>query len=114
MEIFNKEGLRREIGVLGLAANTLNRTVGAGIFVLPALIANILGETSILAYLLCGLLMMLIMLCFSEIGSQITATGGAYAYIDAAFGPYAGFLANTMFWFIGVLRSEERRVGKEC
>jgi basic amino acid/polyamine antiporter, APA family len=103
MDNINKDGLRREIGVLGLAANTLNRTVGAGIFVLPALVANILGETSILAYLICGLLMMMIMLCFSEIGSQITDTGGAYAYIDAAFGPYAGFLANAMFWFVGVL-----------
>jgi amino acid transporter len=47
--------------------------------------------------------MMLIMLCFSEIGSKITSTGGAYAYIHAAFGPYAGFLANTMFWFVGIL-----------
>jgi basic amino acid/polyamine antiporter, APA family len=103
MDNINKDGLRREIGVLGLAANTLNRTVGAGIFVLPALVANILGETSILAYLICGLLMMIIMLCFSEVGSQITDTGGAYAYIDAAFGPYAGFLANAMFWFVGVL-----------
>jgi basic amino acid/polyamine antiporter, APA family len=103
MKNINHEGLKREIGVLGLAANTLNRTVGAGIFVLPALVANILGETSIIAYLLCGFLMMLIMLCFSEIGSQITETGGAYAYIDASFGPYAGFLANTMFWFVGVL-----------
>ncbi len=103
MKSENKEGLRREIGVWGLAANTLNRTIGAGIFVLPALVANILGEASILAYLLCGLLMMIIMLCFSEVGSQITVTGGAYAYIDAAFGAFAGFLANSMFWFVGIL-----------
>lgn len=103
MNSTNKVGLKREIGVLGLAANTLNRTIGAGIFVLPALVANILGGASILAYLLCGLLMMTIMLCFSEIGSQITTTGGAYAYIHAAFGPFAGFLANSMFWFVGVL-----------
>jgi len=99
----NNEGLRREIGILGLAANTLNRTIGAGIFVLPAFVASFLGETSILAYLFCGFLMMLIMLCFSEIGSKITVTGGAYAYIHAAFGPFAGFLANTMFWFVGIL-----------
>lgn len=99
----NHEGLRREIGVLGLAANTLNRTIGAGIFVLPAFVAGFLGETSILAYLFCGFLMMLIMLCFSEIGSKITVTGGAYAYIQAAFGSFAGFLANTMFWFVGIL-----------
>ncbi len=103
MTEINNDGLKREIGVLGLAANTLNRTIGAGIFVLPALVANILGETSILAYIFCGLLMMIIMLCFSEIGSQITVTGGAYAYIHAAFGPYAGFLANSMFWFVGIL-----------
>nr|WP_299415810.1 amino acid permease [uncultured Emticicia sp.] len=99
----NNEGLRREIGILGLAANTLNRTIGAGIFVLPAFVASFLGETSILAYLFCGSLMMLIMLCFAEIGSKVTVTGGAYAYIHAAFGPFAGFLANTMFWFVGVL-----------
>lgn len=99
----NNEGLRREIGILGLAANTLNRTIGAGIFVLPAFVASFLGETSILAYLFCGFLMMLIMLCFAEIGSKITVTGGAYAYIHAAFGPFAGFLANTMFWFVGIL-----------
>ena len=41
----NNEGLRREIGILGLAANTLNRTIGAGIFVLPAFVASFLGET---------------------------------------------------------------------
>jgi basic amino acid/polyamine antiporter, APA family len=103
MSSTNNEGLRREIGVLGLAANTLNRTIGAGIFVLPAFVASFLGETSILAYLFCGFLMMLIMLCFSEIGSKITVTGGAYAYIHSAFGPFAGFLANTMFWFVGIL-----------
>jgi APA family basic amino acid/polyamine antiporter len=103
MSSTNNEGLRREIGVLGLAANTLNRTIGAGIFVLPAFVAGFLGETSILAYLFCGFLMMLIMLCFSEIGSKITSTGGAYAYIHAAFGSYPGFLANTMFWFVGIL-----------
>ncbi len=103
MNSVNSEGLRREIGVLGLAANTLNRTIGAGIFVLPAFVAGYLGETSILAYLFCGILMMLIMLCFSEIGSKITVSGGAYAYIHAAFGPFAGFLANTMFWFVGIL-----------
>ena len=103
MDSANKVGLKREIGVLGLAANTLNRTIGAGIFVFPALVANILGGASILAYLLCGLLMMTIMLCFSEIGSQITTTGGAYAYIHSAFGPFAGFIANSMFWFVGVL-----------
>jgi APA family basic amino acid/polyamine antiporter len=94
-----KEGLKREIGVVGLGANVINSIVGGGIFVLPAIVASRLGSASILAYLICGILIILIMLCFAETGSRITVSGGAYAYVEAAFGPYAGFLTNSLFWF---------------
>lgn len=99
MEIENTEGLKREINVFGLASSVLNNVVGAGIFVLPALIAAILGSASVLAYLMCGILILSIMLCFAEIGSKVTVTGGPYAYIQAAFGPFVGFLSYSVFWF---------------
>lgn len=92
-----KEGLKREIGVWGLSANLINIIVGAGIFVLPAIVAAGLGTASIIAYLFCGVLIALIMLCFAEVGSKITATGGAYTYIEVAFGKYAGFLTAIIF-----------------
>ncbi len=94
-----KENLRREIGVRALTLAILNIIVGTGIFVLPALIAETLGAASIIAYIVCGILISLIALCFAEVGSKVTITGGAYAYIEAAFGPFAGFLANNIFWF---------------
>jgi amino acid transporter len=97
--ISEKENLRREIGVRALTLAILNIIVGTGIFVLPALIAEILGAASIIAYIVCGVLISLIALCFAEVGSKVTVTGGAYAYIEAAFGPFAGFVANYMFWF---------------
>lgn len=93
------EGLKREIGVIGLVANSVNIVVGAGIFVLPAIVAAELGTASVLAYVLCGVLIVLMMLCFAEIGSRITVTGGAYAYIEVAFGRYAGFLTTNLFIF---------------
>jgi basic amino acid/polyamine antiporter, APA family len=93
-----QNSLKREVGFVGLAANTLNMVVGAGIFVLPALVSSYLGAASILAYIVCGLLMFGIVLCFAEVGSQITTTGGSYAYIQAAFGNYWGFLSNSLFW----------------
>lgn len=96
--------LKREIDILGLAANTVNLIIGAGIFILPGLVAAYLGEASIIAYIFCGILMFTIVLCFAEIGSRVTVTGGAYAYIHEAFGDYAGFLSNALFWFgTGVL-----------
>jgi amino acid transporter len=94
-----REQLNRIIGIQGLAAGVINFIVGAGIFALPALVAVILGFSSIYAYLMCGGLILMIMLCFAEVGSKITVSGGPYAYIQAAFGPYAGFLSNHLFWF---------------
>ncbi|QHT70775.1 amino acid permease [Rhodocytophaga rosea] len=44
-------------------------------------------------------LIFLIALCFAELGSKTTASGGVYEYIGTAFGPYAGFLANNIYWF---------------
>ena len=97
--MIDNEGLKREIGVWGLVANSINIIVGAGIFILPVLIAERLGTASIWAYLICGLLMVFIMLCFTEAGTIITRTGGAYSYIEDAFGKYAGFLTTNIFIF---------------
>ena len=53
--------LKREVGVLGLSANIVNIIIGGGIFVLPAVIAASLGAASIIAYLFCGFVMILVM-----------------------------------------------------
>ena len=97
--MINDEGLKREIGIWGLVSNSINIIVGAGIFILPVIIAERLGTGSIWAYVVCGLLMMLIMLCFAEVGTRITRSGGAYSYIEQAFGRYAGFLTTNIFIF---------------
>lgn len=99
MQKEERPSLKRDIGPIALGLNAVNLSIGAGIFVLPGLVAAGLGAAGFVAYLLCGLLIILIMLCFAEAGSKITRTGGAYAYVEAAFGPLAGFLTNSLFWF---------------
>jgi APA family basic amino acid/polyamine antiporter len=91
------KGLKKVIGIRSLAANAVNLTVGSGIFALPAVVAFYLGPTSFLAYIICVLLIIMVLLCFIEAGSKIPITGGVYAYIETAFGPLAGFLANILF-----------------
>jgi amino acid transporter len=92
-----KEELKRVVGVFGLSTNIVNIIVGSGIFVLPAIVAAGLGASGIFAYLYCGILVGLVMLCFAEAGSRITSAGGAYTYIKTAFGPYFGFLTAVLF-----------------
>jgi len=75
------EGLVRAIGVRALGISIVNLVVGGGIFVLPGLIAVRLGPAAIAAYLVCSLAVALVFLCFAEIGSRITRSGGAYAAV---------------------------------
>ncbi len=99
MEILPKdEGLRRVIGITSLTTNAVNLTIGAGIFALPAIVAIYIGAAGIVAYLICSFLVGLVLMCFVELGSKIPSSGGAYAYVEAAFGPFAGFLINTLYW----------------
>jgi hypothetical protein len=92
--------LSREIGVRQLAATIFNYTVGSGIFVIPAFAAARLGSAAILAYIVCALIMGLMVVCFAEAGSRVSTTGGAYAYMDAAFGPFVGFLGGVLLLFV--------------
>ena len=93
------EGLVRVIGTGALGLSVINMVVGAGIFVLPGLVAAELGSGAILAYLACSITVALVFLCFAEVGSRVSRSGGAYAYIEEAFGPFAGFIASILFWF---------------
>lgn len=94
----DSEGLKRVMGTRALIASTINLTIGAGIFALPAGVAAGLGTSSWMAYVVCIVLLMLMLLCFVSLGTKFTATGGAYIYVEKAFGPYAGFLINTLYW----------------
>ena len=92
------EGLLRFIGTWALGANVLNLVLGAGIFILPSIIAAQLGSAALIAYLVCAIIVGLIFLCYAEAGSRITRSGGSYAYVEDAFGPFAGFVTSTLLW----------------
>jgi APA family basic amino acid/polyamine antiporter len=94
-----QEGLVRVVDTRALSLSLVNMIIGAGIFVLPGLIAKLLGPAAIIAYLICSLAVALVFLCFAEAGSRVSRSGGAYAYIEDAFGPFPGFLASILLWF---------------
>lgn len=95
----NDEKLVRAVGVSGLTAGIINYTIGAGIFVLPAVVAARIGGAAVVAYVVCAVAMALIVLCFAQAGSRVSLSGGAYAYAGTVFGPYIGFLVAMMLWF---------------
>src|SRR5690349_11652551 len=97
----SERSLVRAIGTWALAAGVINVTVGGGIFRLPADAASALGAAAPIAYVVCAIAMGLIVLCFAEAGSRVSLTGGPYAYVELAFGPYVGFLTGVLIWLLG-------------
>jgi basic amino acid/polyamine antiporter, APA family len=90
--------LLRVVGTWGLAASIVNITIGGGIFRLPAGVYARLGTASPLAYIVCAVVMVLVVMCFAEAGSRVSLTGGLYAYVEVAFGPLIGFVAGALLW----------------
>ena len=76
----------------------INSIIGAGIFGLPSRVFALAGTYSLLAYVVSAVAIVLIILCFAEVGSRFKATGGPYLYARVAFGPLIGFQAGWLMW----------------
>jgi amino acid transporter len=86
-----QESLVRRLSVVGLWLLIINGMIGAGIFGVPAEAARLTGEFSPWVFAICGVLLLPIMLCFAQLGSYFTGTGGPVLYAGTAFGPIVGF-----------------------
>lgn len=86
-----ERGLVRGIGFLGIAILALNGVIGAGIFALPASIAERAGAWSPWLFLVIGALVITVVLTFAELSSYFRETGGPVLYTRQAFGPLVGF-----------------------
>ena len=91
-------GLVRGVRRWDLVAMVINGIVGAGIFGLPSKVYNLIGAYSLAAFLICALVVSLFVLCFAEVASRFSETGGPYLYAREAFGPAAGFQVGWLMW----------------
>ncbi len=95
-------GLVRAVGRWDLTALAVNGIIGAGIFGLPASAAILAGSWSPIACFLCACIVLMIVLCFAEVGSLFVGTGGPYLYAREAFGDPLGLLGGWMIWMARV------------
>jgi amino acid transporter len=98
MEKVSEEGLVRGIRQWDLVGVVINSIIGAGIFVLPAKAFGLIGSYSLVGFIVCAVVALLIILCFAEVSSRFTATGGPYLYAREALGPAIGFQVGWTNW----------------
>ncbi|GAB3504363.1 APC family permease [Spirosoma knui] len=98
MKLLPQTSLVRGIRRFDFIALIINITIGAGILGLPSKIYALVGTYSLLAYGVSAAVVTLIILCFAEVSSRFSGTGGPYLYARVAFGPLVGFEVGWLFW----------------
>ncbi|XP_078041471.1 L-type amino acid transporter minidiscs [Augochlora pura] len=94
--------LQKELGLWDGVAIIVGIIVGAGIFVAPKGVlmnSNSVGQALII-WVFSGVLSLIGALCYAELGTMIPKSGGDYAYISDAFGPFPAFLYLWVAFFI--------------
>lgn len=78
----------------------LGAIIGAGIYVLSGTAIALAGANALLAFLLVGLVAVIIALEFGELGAIMPyAKGAAYSYVYKAFGSELGFITGIIQYF---------------
>ena len=85
-----------------LVAISINGIIGAGIFGLPFKVYALIGTYSLIAFVVCALVVALIILCFAEVSSRFEETGGPYLYAREAFQPAVAFEIGWLIWLARV------------
>ena len=89
-----------EPGLLDATIVEMGAMIGAGIFVLTGLAAEISGAAALLAFLLSGVVAAFTGLSYAELASTIPKSGGGYAFVREIFNdfgtPFAAVLLSAV------------------
>jgi APA family basic amino acid/polyamine antiporter len=72
--------------------------IGADIYVASSFGAKYLGPLSLVTWGVAGFFAIVIALCFAQCAALVPKVGGPYAYVRAAWGPFAGFTVGWSLW----------------
>jgi amino acid transporter len=86
--------LRRKLNTFDVTALVVGSIVGADIYIAAAIGAKLVGPSSILIWLVAGIVAIVIALSFSHCAAVMPRVGGPYAYVKEVAGPFSGFMVG--------------------
>ncbi|KPP58954.1 HLA-B associated transcript 1-like, partial [Scleropages formosus] len=86
--------LRKDVGLFSGICLIVGTMIGSGIFISPKAVLATTGAVGpcLCVWAACGVLATLGALCYAELGTMITKSGGEYPYLMEGFGPIIAYL----------------------
>jgi len=93
-----EQELARDLGFLEAYTIGVGTMIGAGIFVLPGIVANNAGPAGMISFLIGGAVSLLTALSLSELATGMPKAGGSYYYVNTALGSFFGSVVGWAMW----------------
>jgi len=90
--------LARDLGFLEAYTIGVGTMIGAGIFVLPGIVAENAGPAGMISFLIGGAVSLLTALSLSELATGMPKAGGSYYYVNTALGSFFGSIVGWSMW----------------
>jgi len=94
-----KHELAKDLGAVEALTIGIGTMIGAGIFVLPGIVAQKAGPAAVISFMVGGIVALLVALSLSELATGMPKSGGSYYYINRALGPFFGSIVGYGMWF---------------
>lgn len=94
--------LHKDVGLISGISLIVGTMIGSGIFISPKAVLEGTGAVGpcLCVWAACGLLSTLGALCYAELGTMITKSGGEYPYLMEGFGPVLAYLYSWTTIFV--------------
>lgn len=103
--------LARDLGLGAAMSVGVGTMIGAGIFVLPGIMASKAGPAVLVSFASCGLIAVLVALCMAELSTGMPYAGGGYLFAVRAFGPLVGSIMGWCLWLSLIFASAFYMIG---
>jgi amino acid transporter len=90
--------MRRDIGVIGLLFAGIGSIIGSGWLFGAMNASEIAGPAAIFSWVIGAIMILLIGLCFAELGAMFPVTGGVIRFPHLSFGSFASYTMGWINW----------------
>jgi len=90
----SRHSLQRVLGIWSAVSIVIGTVIGSGVFLVPTSMIAKVGSVKMLfvVWVVAGLLSLFGALTYAELAAAMPEAGGEYVYLNAAYGPFWGYL----------------------